>query len=188
LCYVIENFSLNFFKLTWNSKTNSLFYYRTGGVTVSLLQTYISNPLFLQNGLTKAYLISCTRFFFLNRLFSLTTNSLFYPKQLLALNFTKSVQYWTLLTTLDNLKRLKKNEKFTHRSLATVTPIYYQLIQTSNIFLQNCAFKTSLFGFVQLVLTNWQSWNTRTSSLTPYLIINTKHRFLRFFNFYFFRN
>ena len=187
MCYVIENFFLTFFKLAWNSKINSLFYYRTGNTSISLLKVYLNYPNFFKGNVNSAYLLNFTRFFFLGKLFSMATQAPFYPNQPLSLNFTKSVQYWALTRNLKGLVTLKENERYLYWPSLSFTPDYYQTVQISNIFLPGCTFKKSLFGFLQLVLTNWQSWNRQNKLLIPYLILIPKHLPLRFLNFYFFK-
>ena len=157
MCYVIESFSPQYFKLTWHSKINAVFYYRIAGIITPLLKTYLNHSKFFNKGINSTFILNLTTFFFHTNLFASYTRTLRYPNQRLYLNFTKSLQYWALTHNLVALKKLEKNEKYTHQPFLNFTFNYYKSIQIAGIFLKGSAFKRILFGFLQLILISRQN-------------------------------
>jgi len=190
LSYVIQNFYSVNQSLLLNQKLYLIWIFKNIHLIVTLITKHLNNSLsllFINNQFNTLFIL--TKLFFNNQLTTILKTLVKKWKPFLTINFTKSLQYWIIVS---GTKFIEDKNTILTTTLPDVSPLllnnqYYLNMTLSNISLHNKYYRTVLLKFIVLLLSNWQLW-TKQFNITFKFLIGTKNlHLIRYYNFYFFK-
>ena len=185
MCYVIENFNSQFTSLKWSLRYRAIFFFRNSHRFTTLIFTLVySNPFTTRGQLYTQTQLPYIKYFFKRMFFSLPCRLSKRFHSPLVLNLSKSLQYWALQSSLQELSRLEPTSTSVKMHL---TYKYYLPKQLISLRLNQQPYRAVLLNLLKFLLTWWPQFNIykklpHSSSLTT-----TSYNVLRYYNQYFFK-
>ena len=190
MSYVIQNFYSINQTLILNQKLYLIWIFRNIHLILTLiikdLNTLLNINLFNNNF---SIMFTLTKLFFNNTLIVLLKTLVTKWKPFLSINFTKSLQYWIIISGVEFIDN--KTTVLSIKSPQICGDLfnnqYYLNMTVSNISLHNKYYRTVLLKFLVILLNNWQLWNKHYDISFKFLLGTKNLHLIRYYNFYFFK-
>ena len=190
MSYVIQNFYSINQTLILNQKLYLIWIFRNIHLILTLiikdLNTLLNINLFNNNF---SIMFTLTKLFFNNTLIVLLKTLVTKWKPFLSINFTKSLQYWIIISGVEFIdnKTTVLSIKSPQICIDLFNNQYYLNMTVSNISLHNKYYRTVLLKFLVILLNNWQLWNKHYDISFKFLLGTKNLHLIRYYNFYFFK-
>lgn len=187
MCYVIENFKLNFSYLRYYPCLRIIFFYR------NIYKNYTLNSLFFNNLIFNNWSqipLNFFTIFFIKGFTLVTTSQLQMKSTPIKLNFSNSLQFWALTKSLRLYNQYKHFTTYTTRlNLKSIVFDYRYYLVKNLLYLKikKAPFKIVMLTFLKWVITPWIYFNNYLKLMSTPLNFTPQLLFLKYANTYFFK-
>ena len=188
MSYVIQNFYNVNQTPVLNQKLYLIWLHRNSSlILTSIVKNWnilLYNVNYLHNSTT---LFALNKFFFNTGFYKLYKSFLVKWNPVLTTNYTKSLQYWTLVYNNEFLEKQHISTTLIKIENTFFYNQYFNNIVVSNISLHNKYYRATMIKFIYLITSNWQLWNRNYNISFKFGLIPKNFHLIRFYNTYFFK-
>lgn len=182
----------NFKKITptliWTLKLRSVWLYRNIFLLIFLRQSLILNvPQYWNLTHETNAMRYLANFLLLKKLHHLLTHIYLKTYTIVTSNFSRSCDYWTLTNGIVYLDQKQLNGEIFLQKVTKWNMHYIKSKQLVGVFTAKRIYKIELIKFIQLLIFNWQTLNSKRLYNSGYPIITVEWFLLRFLGTHYFK-